>query len=143
MNSDIAIILCTDDDLDRLALMNKQLIEDEKHDNPMNADQLRVRMRDFIHTDYKAYKFVEQDAVVGYALVNHQQHPLYLRQFFISREYRRSGFGKLAFKKLLAALNTSAIDIEVMYWNEAGYAFWKSLGFEERSVYMRLDRATE
>lgn len=143
MNSDILIIQCTDDDLDRLALMNKQLIEDEKHDNPMNVDQLRARMREFIHTDYKAYTFVEGDDVVGYALVNHRQHPLYLRQFFISREYRRSGYGKRAFEKLLVALNTSAIDIEVMYWNEAGYGFWKSLGFKERSVYMRMERTDE
>lgn len=44
MNSDILIIECTDDDLDWLARMNKQLIEDEQHDNPMNVDQLKARM---------------------------------------------------------------------------------------------------
>lgn len=65
MRGDLAIVECTDNDLDQLALMNKQLIEDEKHDNPMNVDQLRVRMRDFLHTDYKAYIFVAGDGVVS------------------------------------------------------------------------------
>ncbi len=143
MRGDFAIIKCTDNDLNQLALMNKQLIEDEKHDNPMNVDQLKVRMRDFLHTDYKAYKFVAGDDVVGYALVNDQKSPLYLRQFFICREYRRLGYGKLAFEELLVKLHTTEIDIEVMFWNEAGYGFWKSLGFKERSVYMRLDRSAE
>jgi hypothetical protein len=31
------------------------------------------------------------------------------------------------------------LDIEVMKWNNTGYAFWKSLGFIERSGYMRLE----
>ena len=117
--------------------MNKQLIEDEKHDNKMNVEQLKERMNIFISSDYNAYFFYNESDIVGYALVNIKQNPLYLRQFFICREYRRRGIGKLAFKKLLQLLESNTIDIEVMVWNERGKCFWKSLGFEERSIYMR------
>jgi predicted acetyltransferase len=134
---DISIRTCSDKDLNLLSILNKQLIEDENHDNPMNVEQLKERMRDLISTDYKAYMFEVHGETIGYAMVNHIRRPLYLRQFFICRNSRRKGYGKIAFEKLLELLNTKSIDIEVMYWNKTGYAFWRSLGFTERSVYMR------
>jgi len=57
-------------DLELLAILNKQLIEDERHDNPMTADQLRARISEFIRTEYKAYFFMEEGEVRGYPLVN-------------------------------------------------------------------------
>jgi len=80
--AELTIRICSDIDLDLLAALNKQLIE-EQHDNEMNFEQLKERMRNFIHTDYKAYKFEEHGETVGYALVNHTKQPLYLRHFFI------------------------------------------------------------
>lgn len=130
---------CSNEDLDLLAALNKQLIEDERHDNRMTVKQLKERMEGFISTDYKAYLFKENGETKGYALINHAKRPLYVRQFFICRDCRRQGYGKLAFEKLVEVLGTDQIDIEVMFWNERGHAFWKSLGFKERSVYMRLD----
>ncbi|WP_143044350.1 GNAT family N-acetyltransferase [Paenibacillus sp. CF384] len=135
----LTIQLCTTDDVELLAVLNKQLIEDEKHDNTMDIEQLKARMKHFIETDYRAYKFVVSDEVRGYALVNHSRSPLYLRHFFICRKDRRNGYGKLAFVKLTECLNTKEMDLEVMHWNEAAHHFWKSLGFKERSVYMRLE----
>lgn len=132
--------LCTYEDLDVLAKMNKQLIEDEKHDNKMNVDQLKERMSRFINSEYNAYFFCVENDTIGYALVNVKQNPLYLRHFFICREFRRKGYGKLAFKNLLQLLGTDTIDLEVMVWNETGKCFWKSLGFEERSIYMRFNQ---
>ena len=38
---------CLVNDVTLLAHFNKQLIEDEKSDNPMNLDELEVRMKDF------------------------------------------------------------------------------------------------
>lgn len=81
MNSELHLTVCTDDDLDLLASLNKQLIEDEQHDNRMNVDQLKERMREFIHTDYSAYKFVARNDVVGYALINHRRKPSILGNF--------------------------------------------------------------
>ncbi|MBW5446524.1 GNAT family N-acetyltransferase [Cohnella sp. CFH 77786] len=138
--SDITIHICSDEDLELLANLNRQLIEDEQHDNIMNLQQLKERMSMFIRSDYQAYLFKDHGAVRGYALVNLRRNPLYLRHFFICRDCRRAGYGKRAFKQLMSFLQISEIDIEVMYWNERGRAFWKSLGFKERSIYMRLER---
>jgi hypothetical protein len=112
--NELLIQTCSEEGLEVLAILNKHLIEDEKHDNQMNVEQLKERMRDFINTDYKAYKFEKQSEIIGYALVNHSRQPLYLRQFFICRNSRRKGYGKLAFEKLIDLLNTKNIDIEVM-----------------------------
>lgn len=137
---DLLIRKCSQEDVNLLAELNKQLIEDEQHDNKMDMKQLKERMRVFINTDYNAYMFERDSEIVGYALVNHTRQPVYLRHFFIRRNSRRNGNGKLAFEKLRELLNTEDMDIEVMYWNVAGYKFWKSLGFKERSIYMRLER---
>jgi len=138
--SRLQIVSCTETDLDLLALMNKQLIEDEQHDNPMDIEQLEHRMGEFIASDYHAYLFKLDEEVQGYALVNYRSSPIYLRQFFICRAYRRQGIGRAAFDLLLNHLQIDQIDLEVMSWNTRGYEFWKSLGFVERSVYMRLER---
>ncbi|BCG59097.1 GNAT family N-acetyltransferase [Paenibacillus sp. URB8-2] len=137
--NNLTINTCSEADLDLLAELNRQLIEDEKHDNTMNTGQLKERMRSFLEGDYNAYLFSETGEVKGYALVRHGSSPLYLRQFFVCRHCRRQGYGQAAFKKLSEFLETDRLDIEVMYWNERAYSFWKSLGFRERSVYMRLE----
>jgi len=133
----LQITYASESDLDLLARLNKQLIEDERHDNPMNVPELKERMRRFLNTHYKAYLFKAGDEVKGYALVDHARNPLYLRHFFICRDSRRLGLGTAAFHLLLQHLDTDVIDVEVMWWNERGYRFWRSLGFQERSIYMR------
>lgn len=130
---------CMVEDIELLAALNQQLIEDERHDNKMNIEQLKDRMTDFLKTEYKAYFFYFHNEIKGYALVNPNKHPIYLRQFYICRDSRRNGYGKLAFEKLKEQFNTDEIDIEVMHWNEGGYNFWKAMGFKERSIYMRLE----
>ena len=67
----------------------------------LDEEQLRDRMRGFLSGGYSAVFFVAEGMTVGYALINHTVSPLYLRQFFIRREYRRRGFGKQAFEMLL------------------------------------------
>jgi len=136
--SALRINKATIEDLEMLAVMNKQLIEDERHDNPMGIEALKERMREFILGEYEAYIFKDEEVIRGYALVNQVRKPVYLRQLYICRDSRRSGIGKACFQLLLTELRVRQLDVEVMYWNEAGYKFWKSLGFEERSVYLRL-----
>ena len=128
---------CTMEDCVKLAEMNKKLIDDEKSNNPMNIGELQNRMRDFLDGEYSAYFFVEEDAVVGYALVRHTSNPIYLRQFFIDREYRRRKNGKQAFQKLMEYLKIETIDIDVLPWNHAGISFWQSCGFKETCISMR------
>ena len=132
------IIKCGKDAVPQLAIFNKQLIEDEKSDNPMTIHELENRMDDFLKTEYDAYFFEANNAIVGYALVKTSCSPLYLRQFFIGREYRKNHCGTEAFHALLEYLNVDSIDIEVLSGNEQGNRFWESLGFKEVSRYMRL-----
>jgi predicted acetyltransferase len=133
----VSLKLCSEKDLDELAALNKELIQDEGHDNLMNLEQLKERMRGFINTTYKAYIFVVAGGTGGYALIDTSRTPCYLRQFFICRGLRRKGYGRAAFDLLLGEIGSDVVDIEVLAWNGAGRAFWKSLGFAERSVSMR------
>ena len=133
----ISVRKCFSDDLTLLAEYNKRLIEDEKSDNPMDPAQLRVRMKRFLETDYEAYLFESDGIAIGYALVKTTSSPLYLRQFYIDRQYRRQHFGLQAFRLLLETLNTDSMDVEVLVWNTPALGFWKKMGFEERSLYMR------
>jgi|GEM_PF-2589700 len=134
----IDIQACTSADIELLAELNGQMIEDEKYDVRLSIKKLKERMAGFLENGYKAYLFKEHDSVRGYALVDFKREPLYLRHYFICRDYRRQGYGTTCLKKLLEVLGTDRIDIEVMFWNDRGYGFWKSFGFKERSIYMRL-----
>lgn len=132
---------CLLSDVEELAQLNKQLIEDEKSDNTMDIEELKARMHGFLENDYDAYFFMEENKIIGYALVRHTSNPMYLRQFYIDRNFRRQGKGRAALKVLLKELKTDTIDIEVLSWNEAAIKFWESCGFVERSRYMRLEKS--
>lgn len=128
---------CTQADVQTLAALNKQLIEDERSSNPMNQTELEQRMLRFITGEYDAYFFeIDTNTVVGYALVKNST-PLYLRQFLIDRAYRRQHFGLEAFHLLLEHLHTETIDLEVLPWNKTGMRFWEKCGFQEISRYLR------
>ena len=131
---------CTEQDIPELAAMNKQLIEDEKSDNPMSITELENRMRGFLSGEYEAYFFLNENNIAGYALVKNNCTPPYLRQFFICRKFRRMHLGSEAFKLLLEAVGTDIVDIEVLPWNEVGIKFWEKLGFKEISRYMRYSK---
>lgn len=133
------IIKCGLKDVEVLAMLNKQLIDDEKSDNPMSVEELEERMRGFLTSDYEAYFFEADADIAGYALVKTTCTPLYLRQFMINREFRRQHFGTEAFRALMEYLGADKIDIEVLPWNEAGKHFWESCGFREISRYMRYE----
>ena len=106
----------------------------------MGLEELEHRMYDFLNSEYNAYFFVENDNILGYALVKLTSHPFYLRHFLIDRAYRKQHIGTLAFEMLLKELNVESIDIEVLSWNIAGNKFWEKCGFLERSRYMRFEK---
>lgn len=133
------VVKCDLQDIEMLAILNKQLIDDEKSDNLMSVKELEERMKGFLTTDYEAYFFEADENIIGYALVKTACTPLYLRQFLIDRKNRRQHYGTEAFHSLMEYLGAEKIDIEVLPWNEAGKRFWESCGFREISRYMRYD----
>ena len=124
-------------DVSKLALLNKQLIDDEKSDNAMNINELECRMKRFLETDYSAWFFIEDSQIIGYALIRNTSNPVYLRQFLIDRNYRKHHYGTQAFRLLLQCLDIKEIDLEVLPWNKNGLAFWKHCGFNETCIAMR------
>jgi ribosomal protein S18 acetylase RimI-like enzyme len=133
----IAIKKCTLEDALYLAEMNKQLIEDEKANNPMDIIQLKNRMADFLNNGYEAFFFIVNGEIVGYALCDMTKEPKYLRQFFIKREERRKHYGKIAFENLLEKIGINEIEIDVLKWNETGIKFWEEIGFVEQYKRMK------
>ena len=131
-----------ENDLDLLANWNKQLIEDEGHDNFMTVAQLRERMSDWLKGDYQAVVFSKTDTPSAYAVFSDRDDHVYLRQFFVDRAQRRCGIGKeaLAILKNCIFPDTKSVKLEVMAWNQRGFAFWKASGFGPRYIGMELKR---
>ena len=121
-----------DDAVNLLARLNEQLIADEGHDNRMDRPQLTGRMREFLKGSYRAYVFSSGPMTVGYALVDHDQSPPYLRQFFIQRGLRRGGLGRRGFELLLETAGIGDTRLEVLGDNDRAIRFWHSLGFRDR-----------
>ena len=132
LENTVLLYECTLDDCGELALLNRELIEDEGSDNTMSVSELETRARHFLQTDARAFFFKIGEETVGYALVRTKDEPMYLRQFFICRQYRRQGCGHTSFRLLLTTLGISEIDIDVLSGNKIGIAFWLSVGFQAR-----------
>ncbi|WP_158630037.1 GNAT family N-acetyltransferase [Cohnella sp. AR92] len=138
----------SEDDLDLLAEMNKQLIEDEGSSNPMNRQELKERMREWLRSSWNADLLVLGDEVVGYALYcykRNQHDPnrreVYLRQYFIKREFRQRGYGLLGIERLRESRfkGIDTIEIEVLDGNSTGKSFWQKAGFLPYSILMKLE----
>src|SRR3954471_20263764 len=82
-------------DLGLLAEWNHQLIQDEGHRNPMSVAELAERMQQWLQSDYQGVLF-SSDEPVAYALYRMEEKLVYLRQFFVRRDRRRTGIGRAA-----------------------------------------------
>ena len=118
----------TVEDAPLLAEMNKDSIEDEDPESNLSLPHLEERIRSYIKSEYKAFFFLVDDKIIGFALCSKSSTPVYMRQFFISRDERRKGYGKEAFELLLKHLGIKESDIDVYAWNDSSIRFWKSLG---------------
>jgi len=134
----LVLHVATPDDAPRLALWNRQLIEDEGHDNAMSVDQLEARMRAWLAAEYRAL-FFEEPAATGpaaYALLRETQEWIHLRQFFVARDRRRRGIGARAVALLRETVFApdKPVIVEAMTWNHAALSFWRAVGFADRYV---------
>jgi ribosomal protein S18 acetylase RimI-like enzyme len=121
--------------------MNYDLMEDEACDRQHHWDQLEIRMGEFFDQDrYGILLFKEGSDILGYAIVHVTDEPAYLRHFYISRDYRRRGWGTKCFHAVLDFYQIPEIDLDVYYWNERGQKFWESLGFTDRCRVMNWKR---
>ena len=128
--------LATATDLPQLVSWNRQLIEDERHDNPMSVEELAARMRTWLATEYQAVVFEDRAVPVAYALFRYTPEWTHLRQFFVARDCRRRGIGARAVALLRDSVFPpgKVVLVEAMAWNDAALSFWRAVGFDDRYV---------
>lgn len=102
----------------------------------MSIQELEKRMYKFILSGYKAIIFEADGVHIGYTLIEVNRTPIFIRHFFIIKEYRRQGYGTAAFQKIIYNLNVDALDLSVLISNSIGYKFWKSCGLMPYEVFM-------
>jgi ribosomal protein S18 acetylase RimI-like enzyme len=134
--------IATIEHLEILTQMNIQLREDEQMDNIMTEKDVRERMESFIiGSIYKTILFINKNKIIGYSLIDFTKKPIYMRQLFIKKEERSTGFGKLFLKMILEKYDITDIDVEVMVWNENAINFYENFGFKKRYIGMKYNRA--
>jgi GNAT superfamily N-acetyltransferase len=127
-------------DLDLLAEWNYQLIRDEGHRNPMTIAELRDRLQNWLAGEYQAVLFLADDEPVAYGLYREEKETIYLRQFFVRRDRRRSGIGRQAMTLFRERIwpKTKRLTLEVLCSNEAGLQFWRAVGYRDYSIQLEI-----
>jgi predicted acetyltransferase len=127
-----------------LARLNRELIEDEGHTNPMSISELTERMRHWLATTYAGIIFEDERGLVGYALYQDEATQIYLRQFFVVRERRRCGLGRQAMNILFNEVwpRDRRLTVSALWHNEPAVAFWKAMGYREYSLTLDIQPKT-
>lgn len=127
-------------DVNILGSMNKRLIEDEGHSNPMNINELTDRMKEFLQNEYNAYLIIEKNDVSGYCLFRDDKEYIYIRQLFIERNKRRNGLGKSCIQWLKSNIWVGRkLRMDVLIKNNNGIEFWRKVGFEDYCITMEMN----
>ncbi len=129
----------SDSDLGLLAEWNHQLIHDEGHRNPMTVEQLALRMKAWLQSEYQAVVFSDAEPV-GYALFKKGESEIYLRQLFVRRDRRRVGTGRAVFELLRREIWPSRVrlTVDVLCDNDGGVAFWRGVGYRDYSLTLEI-----
>ena len=128
----------TTDDVPLLTRLNIQLRADEKIDNVMSDEEVGRRMAGMLSGTYIVLLFTNDESeVVGYTLTDHARTPMYLRQLFVKKEFRKKGYGRELIQLTMKHLKIGEIDLEVMVWNENARRFYKRIGCKERYLGLR------
>jgi ribosomal protein S18 acetylase RimI-like enzyme len=130
------------DDVELLSALNRDLIQDEGHHNPMSLAQLKKRMRGFLSREYRAIVFDRRGEVLAYLLYRSDEWDrVYIRQFFVVRAARRQGVGLEAMRVFRNEISPRGkpLILEVLTNNDAGRAFWTACGFRDYAVTLVAD----
>jgi len=90
--------------------------------------------------EYQAVLFERKGVPVAYALYREEPDMIYLRQFFVDRQHRRSGVGRQAIQLLQTDVWPPAqrIRVEVLVDNRRAYDFWKAVGFADYAITLEM-----
>ena len=117
-------------DVKRLAELNRCLIEDEQHPNPMGMAELVERMKEWLATDYICYIAKQSGRIVGYCLYRDDGGYYYMRQLYVDRTHRRKGIATQLLDWLYENVWTDKkVRLDVLVHNADAVAFYKRYGF--------------
>jgi ribosomal protein S18 acetylase RimI-like enzyme len=133
------IIPATLADVKILAALNKRLIEDEQHPNPMNVDQLAERMGNWLQAEYRGYLVIVAERITAYCLYRDDGKYYYLRHLYVDRDFRRRGIATQLLDWMYDNIWTDKkVRLDVLIHNEGAIAFYKQYGFKLRVL--RLEK---
>lgn len=142
-----------EDDVETLATLNRQLLEDEGHPGKASLGELMVRHREWLATGEWSQDILDVDGhAVGYIVHAPNPHPLdpavperFIRQFCIDRRYRRNSLGRDGFELFVAhrVEPGGRVTLDVLESNPAGRAFWEAVGCRPFFSRMEVRRAAD
>jgi len=129
----------SDQDIGLLAEWNHQLILDEGHRNQMTVEQLGARLSKFLQGGYQAVVFSAGEPI-AYALFRRESDSIYLRQFFVRRDRRRTGVGRRALGILRQEIWPADVrlTVDVLVRNAGGIAFWRQVGYQDYCLTLEI-----
>jgi ribosomal protein S18 acetylase RimI-like enzyme len=137
--AEIQITQATLANIDQLAVLNKYLIEDEQHPNPMNVEQLAKRMSGWLQAEYTGYLAWINDYITAYCLYRDDGEFYYLRQLYVARGFRRQGIATRLLNWMYANVWTEKkVRLGVLAHNKGAIAFYNHYGFRTKAL--RLEK---
>ena len=117
--------------VEELSELNRRLIEDEHHPNPMNVQQLAQRMTRWLQDEYTCYLATEDGKAIAYCLYREDREYYYLRQLFVERAHRRKGIAaKLLDWMYQNVWADKKVRLDVLAHNEEAIEFYNAYGFQ-------------
>ena len=128
-------------DAELLGALNLQLSQDEGGHAIGPPSVYAARMRDWLLDGrYQAAIARRGDDVLAYVLWRDDVDygDIYIRQFFVSRQYRGAGLGRVLFERAVRQFwGGRPLRLDVYDSNPRGWPFWEQAGFASYSRLMR------
>lgn len=125
--------------VEELAELNRQLLADERHPDPVTTAQLTERMASWLQDGYVGHVARRGGGTVGYCLHRDAGRYYYLRQLFIVRAHRRRGLATELLNWMYANVWTGKpVRLDVFAHNGQAVAFYKAYGF--RTAVLRMEK---
>lgn len=129
------------EDIDVLASLNKQLVEDEENRFQPDHGELAARMAGWLAgVEWLVDAFTDATGeIVGFLVHGRRFNPaapggdeIYIRLFAVDRARRREGIGKTAINLFLKERCEPGVRVmlDVLETNPAGQRFWRQAGFK-------------
>lgn len=126
-------------DVERLAEMNRHLIEDERHPIPMNVNQLTQRLKEWLENEYICHLVKQHESIIAYCLWRDEGEYYYMRQLYVDRKHRRKGIATKLLDWLYENVWTDQkVRLDVFAHNEPAIEFYKRYGF--RICVLRMEQ---